>query len=123
MKYKAEFTAYYPDDSCGGYYDALGNKLNPSSKTCAAPKEIAYNTKIKVSGTDTKYDNEVYKVTDRGSAIKIDSNGVYHIDLLMSTREECIQFGRRQGYIEILDTVKNISSGLKTFGNIGKKKK
>lgn len=128
-KYKAEFTAYYPSDSCGGFVDAMGNKLNPDNKTCAAPKIIPFNTQIKVSGTNTKYDNQVYKVTDRGSAIVVDSKGVYHIDLLMHTYDECIQFGRRQGYIEIQDesskpnTAKKISSTLKAFGNIKNKKK
>ena len=125
-KHKAEFTAYYPSKSCGGLVDAMGNKLNPDNKTCAAPKIIPFNTQIKVSGTNTKYDNQIYKVTDRGSAIVVDSNGVYHIDLLMHTKDECLQFGRRQGYIEIQDessAVKKTSSALKAFGNLGNKKK
>lgn len=128
-KYKAEFTAYYPSTNCGGFKDALGNELNPDNNTCAAPKNIPFNTQIKVSGTNTKYDNRIYTVTDRGSAIVIDKNNVYHIDLLMHTKEECIQFGRRQGYIEIQDesnkpnTVKKVSSALKAFGDIKNKKK
>lgn len=118
-KCKAEITAYYPanDSLNGGYLDALGNKLNPKNNTCAAPKCIPFHTKIKVCDTNTKYDNKVYEVTDRGSAIIVDSKGVYHIDLLMSTKEECMQFGRRQGYIEIMDTAQKTSSSLKALGN------
>ena len=128
-KHKAEITAYYPSTSCGGFKDALGNKLNPNNNTCAAPKNIPFNTQIKVSGTNTKYDNKIYTVTDRGSAIVVDKNGVYHIDLLMHTKEECLQFGRRQGYIDILDesdkpnAVKKASSIFKAFGDLGNKKK
>ena len=94
----AEFTAYYPynDSMQGGYYDAQGNKLNPKKLTCAAPKELAFGTKIQVKGTGTSRDNLVYKVTDRGGAIKI-VNGVYKFDLLMATKEECLAFGRRKG--------------------------
>lgn len=94
----AEFTAYYPynDSIQGGYYDAQGNKLDPKKLTCAAPKELAFGTKIQVKGTGTSRDNLVYKVTDRGGAIKI-VNGVYKFDLLMATKEECLAFGRRKG--------------------------
>ena len=94
----AEFTAYYPynDSMQGGYYDAQGNKLDPKKLTCAAPKELAFGTKIQVKGTGTSRDNLVYKVTDRGGAIKI-VNGVYKFDLLMATKEECLAFGRRKG--------------------------
>lgn len=94
----AEFTAYYPanDSMQGGLYDAMGNRLNPSKLTCAAPKEIPFGTKIKVMGTGTDRDGKVYTVTDRGGAIKI-VNGVYKIDLLMATKSECYNFGRRKG--------------------------
>ena len=37
MKILCEFTAYYPGNEGvnGGYYDALGNLLNPDELTCA----------------------------------------------------------------------------------------
>ena len=94
----AEFTAYYPsnDPMQGGYKAANGETLKPSSLTCAAPKEVAFNTKIQVKGTGTGQDNLVYRVNDRGGAIKI-VNGVYKIDLLMSNRKEAYAFGRRKG--------------------------
>ena len=94
----AEYTAYYPANTSlqGGFYDAMGNKLDPSKLTCAAPKDVAFGTKIQVKGTGTNRDGLVYKVTDRGGAIKV-VNGVYKIDLLMATKEECYKFGRRKG--------------------------
>ena len=94
----AEFTAYYPanDTMQGGFYDAMGNRLDPSKLTCACPKEVPFKTKIQVKGTGTSRDNLVYTCTDRGGAIKI-VNGVYKIDLLMATKAEAYAFGRRKG--------------------------
>lgn len=115
----AEFTAYYPynDSMQGGYYDAQGNKLDPKKLTCAAPKELAFGTKIQVKGTGTSRDNLVYKVTDRGGAIKI-VNGVYKFDLLMATKEECLAFGRRKGKAVIGVDVINatVSESANTIG-------
>ena len=90
MKIKAEITAYCPSDEGaeGGYYDALGNLLNPDYNTCACPKEIPFHTKIKIGGTGTKYDNQIYECLDRGSTIVVDNNGVYHIDLLMHDKKK-----------------------------------
>ena len=95
----AEFTAYYPANNSmqGGFLDAMGNKLDPNKLTCAAPKSVPFKTKIQVKGTGTDRDNLVYTVTDRGGAIVIDSNGVYHIDLLMKDKKSALAFGRRKG--------------------------
>lgn len=95
----AEFTAYYPanDSMQGGFLDAMGNKLDPNKLTCAAPKSVPFKTKIQVKNTGTDRDNLVYTVTDRGGAIVIDSNGVYHIDLLMRDKKTALAFGRRKG--------------------------
>lgn len=95
----AEFTAYYPanDSMQGGLLDAMGNKLDPNKLTCAAPKSVPFKTKIQVKGTGTDRDNLVYTCTDRGGAIVIDSNGVYHIDLLMKDKKSALAFGRRKG--------------------------
>lgn len=111
-EYPAEFTAYYPsnDPMQGGYKDAMGNTLDPSKLTCAAPKEVAFNTKIQVLGTGTDRDLLVYKVTDRGGAIKI-VNGVYKIDLLMKDRTTAYAFGRRKGKVKIGVTESVSSSG------------
>lgn len=93
-----EFTAYYPANNSmeGGFMDALGNRLDPSKLTCAAPKSVAFGTKIQVKGTNTSKDNLVYKVNDRGGRINI-SGGLYHIDLLVTNKTEANKFGRRRG--------------------------
>lgn len=94
----ALFTAYYPANNRteGGYYAKNGEKLKPGSKTCAAPRSIAFNKKIQISGTGTSRDGEVYRVNDRGGAIKI-VNGRYHFDILMSSAKQCNQWGKRYG--------------------------
>lgn len=95
---EALFTAYYPANNTleGGYYDAQGNRLDPSKHTCAAPPSVPFGTKITVMDTGTSLDGVTYTVTDRGSAIQIE-NGVYHFDLLMSTNAECNRWGRKNG--------------------------
>ena len=119
----AEYTAYYPANNSmqGGLYDAMGNKLDPSKLTCAAPKDVAFGTKIQVKGTGTNRDGLVYKVTDRGGAIKV-VNGVYKIDLLMSTKEECLKFGRRKGKAIIgVETTTTTNGGTTTASGTGAK--
>lgn len=113
----AEFTAYYPsnDPMQGGYKAANGETLKPSSLTCAAPKEIAFNTKIQVKGTGTSKDGLVYRVNDRGGAIKI-VNGVYKIDLLMANKKEALSFGRRKGKAIIGVEVTNNGGGSTSGG-------
>ena len=100
----ALFTAYYPANNSlqGGLYDAMGNKLNPNNKTCAAPKSIPFGTKIKIQGTGTSRDGEIYTVTDRGGAITI-KNGVYHFDILMNNKTEAYGWGRKNGKALIID--------------------
>lgn len=95
---KAMFTAYYPANNAmeGGFLDAQGNLLDPSKRTCAAPPSVAFGTKITVKGTGTSLDGVTYTVNDRGGAIQIE-NGVYHFDLLMSSNEECNNWGVRYG--------------------------
>lgn len=103
-KVKALFTAYYPANTKmeGGFYDSLGNRLDPSKNTCAAPKSIPFHTKIQPSGTGSFIDGKTYTVTDRGGKINV-VNGVYHIDILMSSASECNKFGKKYGYLIIGD--------------------
>ena len=95
---KALFTAYYPANNAmeGGFFDALGNKLDPSKHTCAAPPSVPFGTKITVRDTGTSLDGTTFTVNDRGGAIQI-KNGVYHFDLLMSSNAECNRWGRKNG--------------------------
>ncbi|VIN84304.1 phage cell wall hydrolase [Clostridioides difficile] len=102
---KAEFTAYYPSNNLmeGGYYQAMdGKRLVPSNNTCAAPSKLKFKTKIQAKCPGTKIDGKTYTVTDRGGAIGL-KNGVYRIDILMSSEKECNDFGRRKGTIIIGD--------------------
>lgn len=95
---KALFTAYYPAANAmeGGFLDALGNKLDPSKHTCAAPPSVPFGTKITVQGTGTALDGVTYTVNDRGGMIQIE-NGVYHFDLLMNSNAECNRWGKKYG--------------------------
>ncbi|WP_418655443.1 XkdQ/YqbQ family protein [Clostridioides difficile] len=102
---KAEFTAYYPSNNAteGGYYQAMdGKRLVPSNNTCAAPSKLKFKTKIQAKCPGAKIDGKTYTVTDRGGAIDL-KNGVYRIDILMSSEKECNDFGRRKGTIIIGD--------------------
>ena len=102
---KAQFTAYYPYNNSmeGGYYDCKGVLLDPSKNTCAAPYCIPYGTKIIVNGTGTSIDGKTYTVTDRGGDIVVKNDGTYRIDILMSTKSQCNNFGIRTGTITILN--------------------
>jgi 3D (Asp-Asp-Asp) domain-containing protein len=95
---KALFTAYYPANNAmeGGFLDALGNRLDPSKHTCAAPPSVPFGTKVTVQGTGTALDGVTYTVNDRGGMIQIE-NGVYHFDLLMSSNAECNRWGKKYG--------------------------
>ena len=95
---KAMFTAYYPANNAmeGGFLDAMGNPLDTSKRTCAAPPSVPFGTKVTVQGTGTSLDGVTYTVNDRGGAIQIE-NGVYHFDLLMRTNEECNAWGVKYG--------------------------
>ena len=105
VRYPAEFTGYYPDDSEmeGGYQSANMEWLDPSEWTVAAPKCIPFNTMIKVGGTGNWRDGHTYRVNDRGGAIVVDDDGVYHIDILMAGPEQANRFGRQYGWIEVVE--------------------
>ena len=130
LKANAEYTGYYPTNDPndtmnwdGDPYTANGTLLDPKNKnTCAAPKEIPFGTKIRVSGTGTDRDGLVYEVTDRGGAIKYDSStNTYKIDLCLMDKAACKAFGRRKGTIEIgidgsTSTLATSGSGISSVG-------
>lgn len=100
----ANISAYYPANNSmeGGYYDAMGNKLDYTKHTCAAPKEIPFGTKIKILNTGTEKDGMIYTVTDRGGAITYDrTTNTYKIDLLVKDRTTANAWGRKFGKIDI----------------------
>jgi cell wall-associated NlpC family hydrolase len=51
---------------------------------------------LKIQGTGTSLDGMSYTVTDRGGAIKVRGD-VYQFDLLMSSKAECNNWGRKNG--------------------------
>lgn len=112
---KALFTAYYPANNAmeGGFLDALGNRLDPSKHTCAAPPSVPFGTKITVQGTGTALDGVTYTVNDRGGMIQIEG-GVYHFDLLMSSNAECNRWGKKYGKAVIGGSSGSTSSGTST---------
>ncbi len=93
----AMFTAYGPFPDEGGPLGANGEELTPSDNTCAAPPSIPFGYLITVQGTGTSRDGQTYRVNDRGTAIQITKSGVYHFDILMSSKAEENEWGVRYG--------------------------
>lgn len=117
----ANISAYYPANNSmeGGFIDAQGNKLDYTKNTCAAPKEIPFGTKIKILGTNTERDGQIYTVTDRGGAIVYNpSTDTYKIDLLVKDRAAAMAWGRKYGKIEIGATSPGVSGGTTSGGGI-----
>lgn len=96
----ALFTAYFPSNSGdnGGFLDCVGNPLDPSQNTCAAPKSVPYGAKMTIleAEGESRLNGKTFRVNDTGSAITIE-NGVYHFDILMSSAAECYEWGKRRG--------------------------
>lgn len=105
VRHDAIITFYYADDSEmeGGYYDALGVPLDGSQYHCAAPKEFALLSYIKIGGTGNWRDGHVYQVRDRGGRIVTDENGVVHIDILVTCKEVADRLGVMHGWVEAVE--------------------
>lgn len=106
QKKNAVFTAYYPGEN-GEYVDSQGKKLDAKKLTCAAPSNVPINTQIQIASIEGRgygtYRGRIYTVNDRGSAIIVDEQGRYHIDLLVKDAATANKFGRREGTIIISD--------------------
>ncbi|HBH0180307.1 TPA: C40 family peptidase [Clostridioides difficile] len=121
-KVPAIFTAYYPGNNAmeGGKTDCNGKPLDVKSRTVAGPMNregvkktwytddflkkhpvFEYGDKVKIILPGTAYDNKVYTVKDNGGRIYVETNGTYHIDVLLANASECKKFGRKNGYIII----------------------
>lgn len=101
-KVKAIFTAYCASNAGdnGGFYAANGEKLNHAKKTCAAPKSVPFGKKVQILGTHSRFDNILYRVNDRGGAIRKIGN-TYHFDLLLPNQRSANAFGVKKGYAVI----------------------
>lgn len=67
--------------------NAIGGKLGPGC--IAAPKDIPFQTKIRISGLG------VFNVEDRGGAIVRVSDDIIRIDVWMDSYREAMHFGKR----------------------------
>ncbi|EQF42722.1 nlpC/P60 family protein [Clostridioides difficile CD129] len=104
----------------GGKTDCNGKPLDVKSRTVAGPMNregvkktwytddflkkhpvFEYGDKVKIILPGTAYDNKVYTVKDNGGRIYVETNGTYHIDILLANASECKKFGRKNGYIII----------------------
>ena len=121
--FPAEFTAYTADPKENGGYnvDAMGNKLDYTKNTCAGPikskypnSELTLGSKIVINGTGTDKDGVTCTVTDTGGAIVLDSDGTYHIDILVKDKSTASKFGRRKGTITIVESGSTSSSNPNT---------
>ena len=97
---KAVITAYTAEGS-----SANGEELSSARLTCAAASSISFNSKLKISGTDTEYDGNTYRVNDRPK--KDMSDGRIYVKLLVATEQEAKEFGTRQGTVLVERKVRN----------------
>lgn len=67
--------------------NAIGGKLGPGC--IAAPKDIPFQTKIRISGLG------VFNVEDRGGAIVRVADDIIRIDVWMNSYREAMHFGKR----------------------------
>lgn len=104
--YPATYTAYVPT----GNRTANGEETIPARHTCASGRQLEFDTVFTVQGTGTDQDGIEYRVNDRPAADTID--GGIHIDLLMSTVEECNQFGVRHGELVIKQPIANADAAV-----------
>ncbi len=97
---EAEVTAYCPCKKCCGKepnhpaykITASGHKIKDGDRFIAAPKEIRFQTKLKIEGYNN---NKSIKVLDRGGAIK-KKGVVYCIDVYFDTHQEALNWGRKR---------------------------
>lgn len=111
-KYPADFSAY------GTYFNNSGNPMhsngaygqNTAYKTVAGPPSFARKY-LRISGTGTKWDGQIVRVTDTGkdSNGKLFSrvNGRWRFDVCEKTYAEAAKFGRHNGYVTVMTKHKN----------------
>lgn len=87
-------TAYY-----GGYATATGEKPMPG-RVAVDPREIPYHSKLYIVSCDGNYLYGYSEASDTGGFI-YNSNTL--VDLYFHTYEECVQFGRRDVEVYVLE--------------------
>lgn len=111
-KYPANFSAY------GTYFNNSGNPIhsngaygqNTAYKTVAGPPCFK-NKHLRISGTGTKWDGKIVKVTDTGTdddgRLFRKRNGRWRFDVCEKTYAEAARFGRHNGYVTVMSKHKN----------------
>lgn len=99
----AEITCYFLENSTmeGGFKSSTGEWLDDSEYTCAGPKCLPYGTEVTLGDVNNWRTGHTYTVNDRGGAIIVDEDGVYHFDLLVSCEEVANNFGRQRCKVNI----------------------
>jgi 3D (Asp-Asp-Asp) domain-containing protein len=95
-------SAYCPCEKCCGEfsdgYTASGYKIQKGDRFAAAPRTLAFGTKLRVPG----YANDsTIDVRDRGGAIKGN-----RLDLYFDTHREALEFGRQQLPVTVIQGVR-----------------
>lgn len=97
-KYKQKLvgsaTAY-----CGGYATATGEKPLPG-RVAVDPREIPYHSKLYIISSDGRYIYGYSEASDTGGFVH-NSNTL--VDLYFHTYSECVQFGRRNVEVYVLE--------------------
>jgi len=91
----AEVTGYTVSmEDCGKVDGVTASQKQISRGMVAAPQILPFGTKLEIQG-------KPYVVEDRGGAITLDSDGVYHIDIYFNTSSEAKAWGRQRISIKI----------------------
>lgn len=101
---KAELTAYSndPRDS-----EEWGSQTAMQTRTklgvIAAPTNIPLGSKMYIPELKNYKADGIFRVEDRGGAIKIKKDGTYVIDVWVSSYQEAVKFGRKKTTIYLME--------------------
>ena len=102
---KAELTAYCNDPRCTGQSKKSLTAMQTETRlgVIAAPSNIPFGSKIYIPALKNYKADGIFKVEDRGGAIKVKKDGTYVIDVWVPTYEEAIKFGRKKTTIYLVE--------------------
>lgn len=82
--------------------DSKGRQLYTEETVCAAPTQVPYGTKIRITGTGTSWDNKMCVVVDSNSKTIVKDDGTMVISLLVKDQAQVDSFGTKSGQMNIL---------------------
>lgn len=102
---KAELTAYCNDPRCTGQSKKSLTAMQTETRlgVIAAPSNIPLGSKMYIPALKNYKADGMFKVEDRGGAIKVKKDGTYVIDVWVPTYEEAIKFGRKKTTIYLVE--------------------